>query len=262
MPEVARLPGARRRRVMITRLIAAFLAAAGLGYLGAAPPPTAHVAPAVPKVAVASPAATTTPLPSRTPPRHIPPASWTVLPLGDSITLGVGSTTGDGYRGPLLQLAPGITYVGNQGAAPLLHMGLSGWRIDQLLAVAPTALAMYRPAYVLLHAGTNDTVQGHTSGTMLADMTTLLDAIHAADPGGMVLLAVIPITPWATSAQQAQEGAFDDGLPALVAARARWVVLIDTRDTEIGRDRVHLTDAGYARLAYLWAAALPDVRTS
>jgi len=243
---------------MINKLILAFLAAVTL----AAGAPAARPAATTAAPGAVAAVTTTTPLPSRTPPRHIPPASFTVLAFGDSITQGVGSTTGTGYRGPLLQLAPGITYVGNQGAAPYLHMGLSGWRIDQLLAVAPTALSTYRPAYVLLHAGTNDTVQGHTSGTMLADMAALLDAIHAADPGGVVLLAVIPITPWASAAQQAQEQAFDDGLPALAATRRPWVTLVGMQATQIGPDRVHPGDAGYAQMAQWWFAALPDARAS
>jgi lysophospholipase L1-like esterase len=181
---------------------------------------------------------------------HIPPASWTVLPLGDSITLGVGGTN-DGYRGPLHTLLPKLTFAGSQGTAPLLHEGHSGWRIDQLISVP-----VGRPAFVLVHAGTNDAVQGHSAATMLADMATLLAGIPS---GVRVYVAQIPLSPWATPAQQATEAAFDDGLPGLAG---RWVTIVDMRATEIGADGVHPDDAGYAWMAARWAAALPEVMAS
>jgi len=235
--------------------LAAFVAAATLA-AGMLTPTTA-----VPRPAAA--AATTTPLPSRTPPRHIPPANWTVLPLGDSITLGVASTDGTGYRGPLHALLPTLTFVGSQGAAPLLHEGHSGWRIDQLLAIAPGILTTFRPAFVLLHAGTNDTVQGFPASTMLTNMAALLDAIHTASPGTVTYVALISITPYAGAAQQGQEAAFNAGIPALAAARQPWVTVVDVRlQASDLKDGVHPNDTGYAKMAQLWAAALPEVRAS
>lgn len=180
---------------------------------------------------------------------------YTILPLGDSITLGVASTSGTGYRGPLAALAPAIVFTGSQGTPPLLHEGHSGWRIDQLAAIAQTTMATYRPAYVLLHAGTNDTVQGYTAASMLTSMAQLLDTLAAAQ----VLLALIPITPYATAAQQAQEQAYDDGLPALAATRPT-VRIVDMRATEISADGVHPDDAGYEQMAAVWAAALPEAK--
>jgi lysophospholipase L1-like esterase len=194
------------------------------------------------------------PFPHPTPP-HVS-TRYVVLPLGDSITLGVGSSDGTGYRGPLAALAPIIAYTGSQGTPPWLHEGHSGWRIDQLAAIAAATMAAYRPRCVLLHAGTNDVVQGFTSVQMLASMAQLLDTIAAADSKALVLLAIIPNTPHATAAQQAQEAAFNAGLPALAATRP-MVHLVDMTGTELG-DEVHPSPAGYAHEAGQWYAALPE----
>lgn len=231
---------------MIKAFLAVLLAAVRLAAGAPAHPAATQPLPAA--------VATTTPLPSRPPIRHIPPANWTVLPLGDSITLGVASTDGTGYRGPLHQLLPVLTFTGSQGIAPDLHEGHSGWRIGQL-AVVPIG----HPAFVLLHAGTNDAVQDHTATTMLADMAALLNGIQAASPDTTIFVAQIPISPWATPAQQATEAAFDAGLPALAS---RWVRVVDMRATEISPDGVHPDDRGYASMAAQWSAALPEVRAS
>lgn len=231
---------------MIKAFLAAFVAAATLAVGVPARPAATQPLPAA--------VATTTALPSRPPIHHVPPPTWTVLPLGDSITLGVGSSDGTGYRGPLHALLPSLVFTGSQGTAPLLHEGHSGWRIDQLIAVP-----VGRPAFVLLHAGTNDAVQNHSATTMLADMAALLNGIQAASPGTQVFVAQIPISPWATPAQQATEAAFDAGLPALAG---RWVRVVDMRATEISPDGVHPDDRGYASMAAQWSAALPEVRTS
>lgn len=207
-------------------------------------------------------AGTPAPLPSHPPIHHVPPAAWTVMPVGDSITLGTASTDGTGYRGPLHALLPTLTFVGSQGTAPIPHEGRSGWRTDQVRDIIPTILATTKPAFILLHVGTNDTVQGYTAATMLTNMGQLLDAIRAASPGTQTFAAQIPITPYATAAQQAQEAAFNAGLPALAAARLPWVSIVDMRATEISPDRVHPSDTGYRKMAELWAAALPEARTS
>ena len=202
-------------------------------------------------VAAVTSAATGIPLPPKPPIHHAPPAAWTVLPLGDSITLGVNGTN-EGYRGPLRVLLPVLTFVGSQGTAPLLHEGHSGWRIDQLQAVP-----IGHPTFVILHAGTNDAVQNHTAAQMLADMVTLLAGIPV---GVRVFVAQIPTSTWATPAQQAVEVAFDAGLPALAS---RWVTIVDLRlDPADLSDGVHPNDNGYTKMAQLLAAAFPEAMVS
>src|SRR3954453_12829185 len=70
-----------------------------------------------------------------------------VMPLGDSITWGVGSSTGNGYRAPLWdELAAGghpRDLVGTGRAGSMSdpdNEGHSGYRIDQIAALADASL--------------------------------------------------------------------------------------------------------------------------
>src|SRR5256885_14756200 len=80
-----------------------------------------------------------------------------VMPLGDSITFGVGSSTGSSYRAALWDRLVGqagyaVDYVGSQrsGALPDTdNEGHSGWRIDQIASNVDGWLATYQPDVVL-----------------------------------------------------------------------------------------------------------------
>ncbi|GAA3411800.1 GDSL-type esterase/lipase family protein [Streptosporangium vulgare] len=90
-----------------------------------------------------------------------------VLPLGDSITYGVGGSPGGiGYRGRLWDLLQDDTrsldFVGSvdsgHGNIPDTdHEGHPRWRISQIdQLAAECAINRYRPNVVILHIGTND----------------------------------------------------------------------------------------------------------
>ncbi|NUK01368.1 hypothetical protein HRW23_30040 [Streptomyces lunaelactis] len=86
-----------------------------------------------------------------------------VMPLGDSITYGVGSPTKSSYRSALWDRLDGQTksldFVGSaqSGQLPDIdHEGHPGWRIDEIADVAGCNLPHYRPNVVTLHIGTND----------------------------------------------------------------------------------------------------------
>ncbi|KAL4797550.1 hypothetical protein BDV19DRAFT_387353 [Aspergillus venezuelensis] len=97
-----------------------------------------------------------------------------VLPLGDSITLGTGSTEKNGYRAPLHTLLENyhneIDFVGSQSTGTMAdnqHEGHGGFTIEQI--TNSSVVGVYaQPNIVLLHAGTNN-------------MKTVLDAEEAPD---------------------------------------------------------------------------------
>jgi lysophospholipase L1-like esterase len=233
-------------RALITALLAAVALAAGTPAASPSPSPSASAS-----------AGSSSPAGGR--PHNGSSTIYSLLPLGDSITSGTGSTDGTGYRTQLAALMPQTTYVGTQGADPLLHEGRPGWTIDQLADIAQGTVALTLPAYVLVHAGTNDDGRDRTAPQMLASMGRLLDAIALGSPRTIVLVAQIPLTPYNTPTQQAEQAAFNAGLPALAAARQR-VRIVDMTATHISTDRVHPDDDGYAWMAARWAQALPKVR--
>jgi hypothetical protein len=155
--------------------------------------------------------ATTTPL--STPTSATAPA-LRVLPLGDSLTAGCGSTANPasnwtascgsdvgGYRLPLWAAltAAGVnaTMVGTQRSGPswappaaTSHEGHPGWRTDQLLHILP-AWAATQPDIILLTAGTNNVGQGRPLPEALADMGALLGNISVALPTARTFVCTI-----------------------------------------------------------------------
>ncbi|MFF4136515.1 ricin-type beta-trefoil lectin domain protein [Streptomyces mirabilis] len=96
------------------------------------------------------------------------PTGLRLMPLGDSITWGVGSPSGHSYRGFLRnQLSTeghALDFVGSGRGGTMSdpdNEGCSGWRIDQITGIADSVLARYRPNVVTLEIGTNDLNGGY-----------------------------------------------------------------------------------------------------
>ncbi len=94
--------------------------------------------------------------------------TWKIMPIGNSITDGVGSSDGLGFRQKLYtKLNNGgvdFQFVGGDGASPYNGHFLKGAKIDVFLAggtkdVTP-ALNSYQPNMVLIHLGTNNINNG------------------------------------------------------------------------------------------------------
>lgn len=122
-----------------------------------------------------------------------------ILPLGDSITHGVGGVEGlGGYRGKLKAMlsAKGydVDFIGNEVVFSHLipdpqHQGHSGWRIDQIAASLPGWLAnIESPDVVLLHIGTNDFGQGYQITTALNRLDALIGQIAALKPNARIIV--------------------------------------------------------------------------
>lgn len=106
-----------------------------------------------------------------------------VLPLGDSITNGFGSTDGNGYRDFFVDLAQqggSVDMIGSEvgfGVLPDEHEeGWNGYTIDQISGKATNALAA-KPNLVLLLAGTNNMNNESQASTAPADMSNLVDKV-------------------------------------------------------------------------------------
>ncbi len=188
-----------------------------------------------------------------------------IMPLGDSITYGVGSTDGAGYRARLedrLSTAGfRVDFVGSRDAGPAGmdddNEGHSGWTISRLARRVDRWLAAYRPEIVLLHIGTNDVrTDGYRSGAARR-LGVLLNRIRRDRPTAYVYVARI-----AGSRQpdlQRRIDAYNRGVAGVVAARRdAFVHVVD--QTAVRAPRLHPNDAGYAAMADNWFAALMDMR--
>ncbi|MFD3546867.1 GDSL-type esterase/lipase family protein [Streptomyces sp. NPDC058655] len=199
-----------------------------------------------------------------------------VMPLGDSITYGEGSSNKAGYR-LLLQesLAEqsrfAVDFVGSRSHGPMAdaeHEGHAGYTIERIRAEATRWVASAEPDVVLLHIGINDLNQGVDPGQAAVRATALVDQIFAARPGVTVIMeGLVPGTPgWQYQdltrpvAQFNQSlKRFAEGQPA--ERRFRFVDAPGLTSTQMA-DGLHPNDAGYARLAQPFATSLQEAYTA
>ncbi|SHM34015.1 SGNH/GDSL hydrolase family protein [Actinacidiphila paucisporea] len=195
--------------------------------------------------AAAAPAAASTPL--------------RLMPLGDSITWGVGSSTGDSYRSALWNdlAAKGhpLDFVGSGRDGVMSdpdNEGHSGWRIDQIAGIADASLARYRPNVITLEIGTNDLNQNYQVPTATARLRALVDQLTADAPDATVVVASLIVSTNPT--EEPNRPAFNQAVPGIVQAEqaaGKHVGYVDmsTLTTADLSDALHPNDAGYVKMA-------------
>jgi hypothetical protein len=192
-----------------------------------------------------------------------------ILPLGDSITDGIGYS--GGYRVELfsLALADGhdVTFVGGSMNGPQMvdgqpfpraHEGHSGWTVSQIDGIVPSPALNPDPHIILLHIGTNDMYQMPSGAT--DRLETLIDAILMELPDSLLVVSNIIPLPQSAGAVTT----FNAPIPGMVMERAnagKHILFVDQFDgfptSELG-DGVHPNQAGYERMAGKWYAAISD----
>ncbi|MFG2313146.1 GDSL-type esterase/lipase family protein [Streptomyces sp. NPDC048566] len=192
----------------------------------------------------------------------------TVMPLGDSITAGVGSSTGAGYRAPLYddlkRAAKSVDFVGSQHSGTMAdtdNEGHPGWRIDQIAKAADCSVPAQRPNVVTLHAGTNDLNQKHDVAGAPARLGGLIEQVLDDAPETTVLVAgLVPAT---KPGLQPLIDAYNSRLPELVndfQERGKHVALLDMSavTTDDLAQPAHPNDAGYRKMADVFLDGIAD----
>jgi lysophospholipase L1-like esterase len=182
-----------------------------------------------------------------------------LMPLGDSITWGVGSSSGNGYRSALYNelAADGhpLDFVGSLRGGSMAdpdNEGHSGYRIDQIAALADAALARYQPNVVTLEIGTNDLNGNYQVSTATARLASLVDQITRDVPGATVLVASLVVSTSGTEEQY--RGAYNQAIPGIVQseqAAGKHVGYVDMSSVGTGdlSDYLHPNDNGYQKMA-------------
>ncbi|MDZ7267057.1 MAG: Ig-like domain-containing protein [candidate division KSB1 bacterium] len=193
-------------------------------------------------------------------------AQTRIMPLGNSITEGVGSSHSAGYRYYLFNLLgnAGVSFdfVGSlqdgSGFSDTEHEGHSGFRAEQLDVTA--YLTQHNPDYVLLEVGTNDISQGDTPAQVRDDIAAILDAIHAYNPAIQTYLSTV-VPRKDNAAKETATEQLNALLPALVSdkvAAGHKLVLVDNHsrlvadpnwETTLMADNLHPNDSGYELMA-------------
>jgi len=188
-------------------------------------------------------------------------------PLGDSITYGTQSSTGNGYRQNLRNELTGegyvLDFVGSVRAGAMAdadNEGHRGLRIDQIAALTDSSLATYKPNVVTLMAGTNDMVQAFQESTAPARISALVDRIVADDPSATVLVANLIVGTRARLAAGAP--AFNATIPAMVQSKqaaGKHVEFVNTSAltaSDLAFDGIHPLDSGYQKIADAFDAGI------
>ncbi|MEU6482878.1 SGNH/GDSL hydrolase family protein [Streptomyces sp. NPDC046887] len=187
-----------------------------------------------------------------------------IMPLGDSITFGVGSSTRSGYRGVLfgsLRADLAVDFVGSRRSgdfADLDNEGHPGALIRRIAQDAAASVPVRHPDVILLHAGTNDMNRGNPA-TAPAHLAALVDQLHADAPGATLVVATL--VPARTAALRARIAVYNAEVRRIVQQRAaagRRILLADMGALTPAdlMDKLHPHDAGYAKMATAWHAAL------
>ncbi|WP_405577571.1 ricin-type beta-trefoil lectin domain protein [Streptomyces sp. NBC_01190] len=187
------------------------------------------------------------------------PATLRLMPLGDSITWGVGSSTGNGYRSALWnQLAAeghSQDFVGSGRNGTMSdpdNEGHSGWRIDQLAGITDSVMARYQPNVVTLEIGTNDLNGNYQVSTATDRLSALIDQITNDVPNATVLVGTVIISTSGT--EESYRPAFNAKLPGIVQAKqaaGKHVRLVDMSALTSAdlADTLHPNDNGYSKMA-------------
>lgn len=195
-----------------------------------------------------------------------------IMPLGASITYGVGSSSGNGYRRGVrarLEAAGNpVHMVGSHSAGSMRDAANEGWPgfvVDEVRAKAAQYAPAYRPNLVLLNAGTNDCIRGlDLAGAVRERTRALLEAVWTASPRATVVVSTLLVN--RSPPTESNVGLYNADLRGLVAdlqAQGRRVVLVDmqgndgpTMDDLV--DDTHPGDAGYEKMANVWMKGIRD----
>ncbi|MGW2237214.1 GDSL-type esterase/lipase family protein, partial [Streptomyces sp. NPDC001759] len=187
------------------------------------------------------------------------PAALRLLPLGDSITWGVGSPSGNSYRGflwnQLTAEGHALDFVGSGRNGTMSdpdNEGHSGWRIDQIAGIADSVLARYRPNVVTLEIGTNDLNGNYQVPTAPDRLRALIDQIVRDAPDATVLVGTVIVSTSGT--EEANRPAFNAKLPGIVQAEqaaGKHVRLVDMSALTSAdlSDSLHPNDNGFRKMA-------------
>ncbi len=199
-----------------------------------------------------------------------------ILPLGDSITHGFGSTDDAGYRSGLFKAIvtanQNVTFIGSltnpttalsvlNKTFPAHHEGHDGITVSGITGWVPPAKAFTAtPHIILLHIGTNDVTSNADPTTTANQLDTLVSNLVKAAPDALVLVAkIIPL--FYASTTYDNYVAKIPGIVSKHAANGEHVVMVDMTSfpsSDFGNG-VHPSDQGYVFMGNLWYQAIKGV---
>lgn len=187
-----------------------------------------------------------------------------ILPLGDSITAGFGSSDWNGYRQKLLNKLTShsfkTSYVGSrrQGTmADNLNEGHGGWNLEAIGGLTGR-VGECHPNVVTFLGGTNDAVQDKVTGAA-GRLESRVRELFQQDPStSAVVGGLLPSTIPAEDARDKAIGAAIPGIVNKLKGEGLSVVYADMSAVTLSdlADERHPNDGGYEKLATAFAAGV------
>lgn len=193
------------------------------------------------------------------------------MPLGGSITQGVGSSDLNGYRKSLLELLQScgcdIRMVGSRKTGSMEandHEGWRGFRIDEIEKKAKKSVAKFKPNIFTVNAGSNDCLQSFEIEAFGKRTSDLLEYLWLASPQSTVILSTLVIN--ADQRVDSRVLRVNDQIRALIeqkSASQKRVVLADMYTGEGPEihdlvDGTHPGDVGYKKMAWIWFNSIQE----
>jgi lysophospholipase L1-like esterase len=235
--------------------------------------PPFYGAAAVPPIAVPQPAGAEAARPVTLPIGENPPNTY--LAFGDSITIGEGARSSDGYRDVLEDLL--AQNLG--GRHRVIGDGISGSKSEQGADRIETSLRHNHAAYLLIMYGTNDwnkNKEACTAGAPCATVENIRFMVQVAKGAKTlpVVSTIIPVNPAYLDRGAEERNAWVVSMNELIKAMARQegVPVADSHAAfmkagnlqSLYFDHVHPNDAGYQLIAgaFYTAVARPPAAAS
>jgi lysophospholipase L1-like esterase len=194
-----------------------------------------------------------------------------ILPLGDSITHGFGSSDDAGYRSGLFKLIvaanQNVTFIGSLTNGPSMvsgktfpknHEGHDGYTVTQITGLVPPAKNFSTtPHIILLHAGTNDMTMNQDPTKVANQLTTLITNLVNAAPNALIVVAKIIPLGYSNSNYTSYIAKIPDVVKTFAGKNVVMLDMSTLPGSDIkGNGDVHPTDKGYMDMANLWYGAI------
>ena len=200
--------------------------------------------------------------------------AFRIMPLGDSITEGLGSTGDVGYRRPLYlgltSMGYDVDFVGSLTHGLYTdfdrnHEGHYAWYANQIRDNIITWLNNNPADIILLHIGTNDITDGQPPAGVAAEIGQILDNIDTYENTHHVTITVIvamiidrvPANPAISTLNYAIQNLYNTR-----KAAGDNLILVDMQPainySKDMYDAYHPNDNGYFNMAYNWKVHILD----
>ncbi|KAK9459229.1 SGNH hydrolase-type esterase domain-containing protein [Lipomyces oligophaga] len=198
-----------------------------------------------------------------------------LMPLGGSITYGVGSSAGNGYReflrDLLIRQGYNINLVGSRKSGSMSNNDNEGWRgyrLDHIKNRSRRSVSTLLPEVFMINAESNDCIQNFQIHNFGERMNNMFEFFWQICPHSTVILSTLLINADENvNLRVLHVNSQIRNLVELKTAEKQKILLADMYSFEGPQlndlvDGTHPNDEGYRKMAGIWAKAIRKAQTA